>query len=80
MSRSASVEAIAALPESTFDAAKQAQCGEAEQCAVCRMEFELGDVLCTLPQCKHFYHKECADDHHHSAAVWRVCPPACFLP
>lgn len=57
VSRSASNEAIAALPESSFDEAKRAQCGDAEQCAVCRMEFELGDVLSTLP-CKHFYHKE----------------------
>lgn len=59
VSRSASTEAIDALPESIFDDAKQAKCGEAEQCAVCRMEFSLGDVLSTLPCC-HFYHKECA--------------------
>ena len=32
---------------------------EEEQCAVCRMEFDDGDVVQCLPACGHVYHPDC---------------------
>ncbi len=70
MSRGCSAKALAALPQSMYSAAAHAAAGGTEQCAVCRLEYEVGDALTTLP-CAHFYHAACL-------APWlqrvRICP------
>ena len=58
VSRGCSAALVAALPSSAYSAAAHAEHGGAEQCAVCRLEFEVGDTLATLP-CAHFFHAEC---------------------
>jgi E3 ubiquitin-protein ligase BIG BROTHER-like protein len=58
VSRGCSAALIAALPSSEYSAAAHAAAGGAEQCAVCRLEYEVGDVTTTLP-CKHYFHAEC---------------------
>jgi E3 ubiquitin-protein ligase BIG BROTHER-like protein len=58
VSRGASAAAVASLPRSEYSAASHAAAGGAEQCAVCRAEYEVGDGVATLP-CGHFYHVSC---------------------
>jgi len=55
VSRGATDEALRTLKTGHYSGSCDT---EAEQCAVCRMEFEDGDELTVLP-CTHFYHPEC---------------------
>jgi hypothetical protein len=61
---------VAALPRSEYAAAQHAAAAGAEQCAVCRCEYEVGDALATLP-CAHYYHAACLAPW---LAVNRACP------
>ncbi|CAL9754991.1 unnamed protein product [Musa acuminata subsp. burmannicoides] len=56
-SRGLSADTIAALPSVIYKA-ENAQDGSAEQCVICRLEYEEGDSLVLL-SCKHKYHSEC---------------------
>lgn len=49
---------------------------EEEQCAVCRMEFEVGEDVRLLP-CSHFYHPACISQWLH---FQKVRSPACNCP
>ena len=49
---------IDALPKKTYATGEEEE-EEEEQCAVCRMEFDDGDVVQCLPACGHVYHPEC---------------------
>jgi hypothetical protein len=69
VSRGVSAATVAALPQSAYSAAAHAAGAGAEQCAVCRAEFEVGDALATLP-CAHFYHAACL-------APWLTLNKAC---
>ncbi|XP_042442479.1 E3 ubiquitin ligase BIG BROTHER-related-like [Zingiber officinale] len=55
--RGLSFETIAALPSVNYKA-ENVQDNNAEQCVICRLEYEDGDSLVVL-SCKHKYHSEC---------------------
>ncbi|XP_078173915.1 E3 ubiquitin ligase BIG BROTHER-related-like isoform X2 [Carex rostrata] len=56
-SRGASVDTIAALPSVNYKS-QNVQGENAEQCVICRVEFEEDESL-SLLSCKHMYHPEC---------------------
>ncbi|KAJ8460259.1 hypothetical protein OPV22_033185 [Ensete ventricosum] len=56
-SRGLSANTIAALPSVSYKA-ENVQDDNAEQCIICRLEFEDGDSLVLL-SCKHKYHPDC---------------------
>jgi len=58
VSRGCSAALVAALPCGAYSAAQHAAAGGAEQCAVCRLEYEVDDAVASLP-CAHFFHREC---------------------
>lgn len=47
---------IASLPAFVVDASTAGT-----KCAVCCMEFDLGEDVCELPRCRHVYHGECVE-------------------
>lgn len=69
VSRGVSASVVAALPRSAYSAEAHAAARGAEQCAVCRVEFDVGDACATLP-CGHFYHDACV-------APWLALNKAC---
>ncbi|XP_065022810.1 E3 ubiquitin ligase BIG BROTHER-related-like [Musa acuminata AAA Group] len=56
-SRGLSADTISALPSVSYKA-ESVQDDNAEQCIICRLEFEDGDSLVLL-SCKHKYHPDC---------------------
>ncbi|KAJ4774857.1 RING/U-box superfamily protein [Rhynchospora pubera] len=56
-SRGASADTIASLPSVNYKS-QNVEAENAEQCVVCRVEFEEDESLSILP-CKHMYHPEC---------------------
>lgn len=58
VSKGLPAELIAKLPVQTA-AELRALSDENNDCAVCRMEYDDGDMLTTLLPCKHTYHSEC---------------------
>ncbi|KAG6557985.1 hypothetical protein Mapa_000164 [Marchantia paleacea] len=65
-----SSEAIAALPTSSYVPDKRSSSCGTEQCVICRLEYEEGDVMSTLP-CKHLYHSDCIQQW---LQINKVCP------
>ncbi|KAL3689400.1 hypothetical protein R1sor_015709 [Riccia sorocarpa] len=63
-------EAISALPTSSYVVDKRSSGCGTEQCVICRLEYEEGDSLSTLP-CKHLYHTECIQQW---LQINKVCP------
>lgn len=59
-SRGLSANTIASLPSSNYRA-QSTQEAEADSCVICRLDYEDGDALTTLP-CKHAYHTECINN------------------
>ncbi|XP_074562515.1 E3 ubiquitin ligase BIG BROTHER-related-like [Curcuma longa] len=68
-SRGLSSDTIAALPSRSYKA-ENMQDDNAEQCAICRLEYEDGDSLVVL-SCKHKYHPECINKW---LQLNKVCP------
>ena len=58
VSRGCSAALVASLRRTQYSAAAHAAAGGAEQCAVCRLEYEVGDALAALP-CAHHFHADC---------------------
>lgn len=56
---------VRSIPMVTVDA-----CAHGSKCAVCQVEFELGEDACELPVCRHVYHYECV-------APWFSANKAC---
>jgi E3 ubiquitin-protein ligase BIG BROTHER-like protein len=71
-SRGLSTEAIAALPRFNYALDSKDDSTSAEQCVVCRIEYEDGDPMLSLP-CKHQYHSECIEQWLHINKVCPVC-------
>ncbi|CAM6026428.1 unnamed protein product [Sphagnum balticum] len=69
-SKGLSVQAISALPGSSYVPDLQEGTSGQEQCAVCRHEYEAGDLMLTLP-CKHQYHSDCIQQW---LQINKVCP------
>ncbi|CAK9214301.1 unnamed protein product [Sphagnum troendelagicum] len=69
-SKGLSVQAISALPGSSYVPVQQDGSNDQEQCVVCRHEYEAGDSMLTLP-CKHQYHSECIQQW---LQINKVCP------
>ncbi|XP_042386532.1 E3 ubiquitin ligase BIG BROTHER-related-like [Zingiber officinale] len=67
--RGLSSDTIAALPSRSYKA-ENMQDDNAEQCAICRLEYEDGDSLVVL-SCKHKYHPECINKW---LQLNKVCP------
>ncbi|KAL2631524.1 hypothetical protein R1flu_016210 [Riccia fluitans] len=63
-------EAISALPTSSYVTDKRSSGCGTEQCVICRLEYEEGDSLSTLP-CKHLYHTDCIQQW---LEINKVCP------
>ncbi|KAF5178408.1 E3 ubiquitin ligase big brother-related [Thalictrum thalictroides] len=59
-SRGLSADTIASLPSVNYKAQSN-QDGSAEQCVICRLEYEEEDTL-TVLSCKHSYHSECINN------------------
>lgn len=55
-----SADTIASLPSSNYKA-QSTQEAETDLCVICRLDYEDGDALTTLP-CKHAYHTECINN------------------
>ncbi|XP_068646647.1 E3 ubiquitin ligase BIG BROTHER-related-like [Aristolochia californica] len=66
-SRGLSAETIASLPAVTY---KSTQDGNADQCVICRLEYEDDESLVVL-SCKHLYHPECINNW---LQINKVCP------
>ncbi|ESR35104.1 RING-type domain-containing protein [Citrus sinensis] len=62
VSRGLSERKISRLPSHKFNKSSSKRCGssadENNECAICKLEYERGDRLITLP-CGHKYHDEC---------------------
>ncbi|PIA48636.1 hypothetical protein AQUCO_01400904v1 [Aquilegia coerulea] len=68
-SRGLSADTIASLPSINYKAQSN-QDGSAEQCVICRLEYEDEDTL-TVLSCKHSYHSECINNW---LQINKVCP------
>jgi E3 ubiquitin-protein ligase BIG BROTHER-like protein len=68
-SRGLSADTLASLPSVKYKT-QNVQDGNAEQCVICRVEFEEGESLIALP-CKHSYHPECINQW---LQINKVCP------
>ncbi|KAG2636448.1 hypothetical protein PVAP13_2NG451200 [Panicum virgatum] len=68
-SRGLSADTLASLPSVKYKT-QNVQDGNAEQCVICRVEFEEGESLIALP-CKQSYHPECINQW---LQINKVCP------
>lgn len=68
-SRGLSSDMIASLPSVNYKAQSTAE-GIADQCVICRLDYENDDALIVLP-CKHAYHSECINNW---LRINKVCP------
>lgn len=68
-SRGLSVDNIASLPSISYKAQSSQDSG-AEQCVICRLEYEDEETL-TVLSCKHIYHPECINNW---LQINKVCP------
>ncbi|KAG8087729.1 hypothetical protein GUJ93_ZPchr0010g10666 [Zizania palustris] len=68
-SRGLSADTLASLPSITYRT-QDNQDGNMEQCVICRVEFEEGESLVSLP-CKHSYHSDCINQW---LQLNKVCP------
>ncbi|KAI3651619.1 hypothetical protein MP228_002922 [Amoeboaphelidium protococcarum] len=55
----ASDDDIAKLKRSKYESRSSDDRQESDECAICKDNFMDGDKLCSLPQCKHYFHEQC---------------------
>eukprot|EP00252_Welwitschia_mirabilis_P010074 TRINITY_DN2317_c0_g1_i1.p1 TRINITY_DN2317_c0_g1~~TRINITY_DN2317_c0_g1_i1.p1 ORF type:complete len:283 (-),score=75.59 TRINITY_DN2317_c0_g1_i1:261-1109(-) len=68
-SKGLNADIISSLPAFKYEQQSSSQ-GSQEQCVICRLEYEGGDLMINLP-CKHHYHSECIRDW---LKINKVCP------
>ncbi|CAJ1854573.1 unnamed protein product [Sphenostylis stenocarpa] len=67
-------EAIERCPTFDFSKMKELRVGnEAEECAVCLVEFQDSDTVKMLPRCHHFFHQHCIDQWLPSCMTCPIC-------
>uniref|UniRef100_A0A803MNV9 RING-type domain-containing protein n=1 Tax=Chenopodium quinoa TaxID=63459 RepID=A0A803MNV9_CHEQI len=59
-SRGLSADTIASLPSTNYKCQNNEE-SETDTCVICRLDYEDGDGMTTLP-CKHAYHSDCIND------------------
>ncbi|XP_021841973.1 E3 ubiquitin ligase BIG BROTHER-related [Spinacia oleracea] len=68
-SRGLSADTIASLPSTNYKSQNNNET-EADTCVICRLDYEDGDGLTTLP-CKHLYHSDCINNW---LKIKKACP------
>ncbi|KMT02591.1 hypothetical protein BVRB_9g202770 isoform B [Beta vulgaris subsp. vulgaris] len=68
-SRGLSADTIASLPSTNYISPDNKET-EADTCVICRLDYEDGDALTTLP-CKHAYHSDCINNW---LEIKKACP------
>uniref|UniRef100_A0A0C9S3B2 TSA: Wollemia nobilis Ref_Wollemi_Transcript_30427_1357 transcribed RNA sequence n=1 Tax=Wollemia nobilis TaxID=56998 RepID=A0A0C9S3B2_9CONI len=68
-SKGLDVDSISSLPLSKY-VSQSPSSSNSEQCVICRLEYEEGDMILTLP-CKHQYHSDCIKDW---LKINKICP------